>query len=721
MATIKGTFASNNANVNLYIVWSSTQNTSANTSSVTAKLYVKRVTSYATTYKNSTPYSITVNGETSSGTKSINVGNLSVGESLLVATKTVTVNHNSDGKKSIKISGKVDFSGCNPGVGTVPSTSVTLPSIARASTFSTSGTKTIGSTVTINITRASSSFTHTVQVSFNGGSYSNIATGVGTSTTYTLPSSWASSMTSSTAPFKIKVITYNGSTKIGEKINSYTVTLSNTYAPTIDTVAVSEGNSAVTTGVFVQNLSKLKIQVTATAKGGATIKTYTYKLNGTTVVSGTSSSVTTSTITDVGTVTLEIIVTDSKGLSATFSRNINVVGQGDINIGTLKAVRTNSSGTADENGSYFTVYCTLSSTFSMTVYVQYKMSSSSSWNSKSLGSLGTSYTLNWYNPNVNIGTLYSYDVRLKVSTPYATKYSKTVSITPSYVIMDFKSDGNGICFGSTCTQNGVEVKGQDFYMTKGYMRINRYTDTGESRVMFPSCGSENLSMYLYGGNSTSTTRFGLYDSTNSTYVWKYHSTNKLYVGVKMFMVGDRIEFQNSDGGDNACDAVYINRDTDIIYFGSGSNASSVPESRMRGSSVRLYAHSGGGVYLGTSGSTAITSDKNLKKNIENLDDKYLKFFEMLRPVTFIYKDNGHRKHIGFIAQEVEEALLECGLTTEDFAGLVKETNVDVDVEGDKTVHYDEIYSLRYEEFIALNTRVLQGLIARIEELEKKVL
>lgn len=721
MATIKGTFASNNKNVNLYIVWSSTQNTSANTSSVTAKLYVKRVTSYATTYKSSTPYSITINGDTTSGTKSINVGNLSVGESLLVATKTLTVSHNSDGTKSIKISGKVDFSGCNPGVGTVPSTSVTLPSIARASTFSTSGTKSIGSTVTINITRASSSFTHTVQVSFNGGSYSNIATGVGTSTSYTLPSSWASSMTSSTAPFKIKVITYNGSTKIGEKINSYTVTLSSTYAPTISTVAVSEGNSAVTTGVFVQNLSKLKIQVTATAKNGATISSYVYKLNGTTVVSGTSSSVTTSTITDVGTVTLEIIVTDSKGLSATFSRNITVVGQGDINIGTLKAKRTNSSGTEDENGSYFTVYCTLSSTFSMTVYVQYKLSSSSTWSSKSLGSLGTSYTLNWYNPSVNIGTLYSYDVRLKVSTPYATKYSKTVSITPSYVIMDFKSDGNGICFGSTCTQNGVEVKGQDFYMTKGYMRINRYTDTGESRVMFPSCGSENLSMYLYGGNSTSTTRFGLYDGTNSTYVWKYHSTDKLYVGVKMFMVGDRIEFQNASGGDNACDAMYINRDTNIIYYGSGSNASSVPESRMRGSSVRLYAHSGGGVYLGTSGSTAITSDKNLKKDIETLDDKYLKFFEMLRPVTFIYKDNGHRKHIGFIAQEVEEALLKCGLTTEDFAGLVKETDVDVDIEGDETVHYDELYSLRYEEFIALNTRVLQSLMTRIEELEKKVL
>lgn len=719
MATINGTFASNNNNVNLYIVWSSTQNTSANTSSVTAKLYVKRVTSYATTYKSSTPYSITINGDTTSGTKSINVGNLSVGESTLVASKTVTVSHDADGKKSIKIAGKVDFSGCNPGVGTVPSTSVTLPTIPRASTFTLSGTKNVGSTVTVNITRASSSFTHTVQVSFNGGSYSNIATSVGTSTTYTLPSSWASSMTSSTAPFNIKVITYNGSTKIGEKINSYTVSLSSTYAPTINSVTIAEGNSAVTTGVYVQNLSKFKITVSATAKNGATLSTYTYKINGTTSVSGTSNSVTTGTITVVGSVTVAVTVTDSKGMSTTYSTTVNVVTQGTITIGTLQARRTNSSGTADDNGEYFTVYCVLSATYSMTVTVQYKLSSASSWSSKSIGSLGTSYTLNWYNPSINIGTLYSYDIRLKVSTSYATAYSKVVSITPSYVIMDFKSDGKGVCFGSTCTQDGIEVKNQNFYITKGMINVNRNSDTGESRIDFPSCGNQNLNMSLYGGGSTSTTQFGVYDRTNARSIWKYHSTGKLYIGVDIFSLGS-ILMQNSDGGDNYCEGITMSDSTKIMYFGSGSTASTVFESRLRGASVRLYAHSGGGVYLGSSGSTAITSDRNMKKDIVNIDDKYREFFKMLRPVTYVYNE-GHRKHVGFIAQEVEEALEKCGLTTEDFAGLVKETDVDIDIDGDKTVHYDELYSLRYEEFIALNSLMIQDLIDRLEELEKKVL
>ena len=153
---------------------------------------------------------------------------------------------------------------------------------------------------------------------------------------------------------------------------------------------------------------------------------------------------------------------------------------------------------------------------------------------------------------------------------------------------------------------------------------------------------------------------------------------------------------------------------------------------IRGRTVRIYNHSGGGVYLGSSGSVAITSDKNLKKDICDMDNKYESFFYSLRPVSYKYdtkENSGHRDHLGFIAQDVEDGLISCGLTTEQFAGIVIEKDVDINNDYDSsiddsdneknTVHYDKLYSLRYEEFIALNTHMIQKQSEEIKKLKEE--
>ena len=160
----------------------------------------------------------------------------------------------------------------------------------------------------------------------------------------------------------------------------------------------------------------------------------------------------------------------------------------------------------------------------------------------------------------------------------------------------------------------------------------------------------------------------------------------------------------------------------VIYFGSPETGSvmSVGETHLRGGTVRLYTMgSGGGVYLGVSGSTAITSDETLK-DLYTVDDKYIDFFNKLNPVAYKYKV-GHRTHLGFGAQSVEKALYDSGLNTEEFAGILVDKNVDIG-EGEKLsqdgkTHFDKLYSIRYEEFIALNTLMIQKLQKRISELE----
>jgi len=88
----------------------------------------------------------------------------------------------------------------------------------------------------------------------------------------------------------------------------------------------------------------------------------------------------------------------------------------------------------------------------------------------------------------------------------------------------------------------------------------------------------------------------------------------------------------------------------------------------------------------------------------------------LKPTAF-RMNNGHsgRYHIGFIAQDVEDAILMSGLDTSDFAGLVRSAGID-----DVHDEYEDQYYLRYENFIPLNTFMTQKLYHRIDELEEKI-
>ena len=118
---------------------------------------------------------------------------------------------------------------------------------------------------------------------------------------------------------------------------------------------------------------------------------------------------------------------------------------------------------------------------------------------------------------------------------------------------------------------------------------------------------------------------------------------------------------------------------------------------------RLY----GNWYL-NGGTTAVTSDANLKNTIADLSDAYSSMFDHLRPVTFKYNNGtSDRLHIGFIAQEVYSAMEEAQLPSQAFGGYVRH------VEEDESI----VYYLRYEEFIALNTREIQKLKARVARLE----
>lgn len=120
------------------------------------------------------------------------------------------------------------------------------------------------------------------------------------------------------------------------------------------------------------------------------------------------------------------------------------------------------------------------------------------------------------------------------------------------------------------------------------------------------------------------------------------------------------------------------------------------------------------------------SDKALKKNISLISSKYKQLFTKLIPVSYNFTyPNSDRIHIGFVAQDVEAAMNEVGLTALDFGGFCKDIKTEIIDEKevpvlDKDGKPQYIYSLRYEEFIGIITAVLQDTNAQLENIEKRL-
>lgn len=127
-----------------------------------------------------------------------------------------------------------------------------------------------------------------------------------------------------------------------------------------------------------------------------------------------------------------------------------------------------------------------------------------------------------------------------------------------------------------------------------------------------------------------------------------------------------------------------------------------------------------------------TSDRNEKKDIETLDENRMyRFINAIDPVSYKFIENtSDRTHFGMIAQQIEEAMQEVGLSDKDFAGYIKSPKVRT-IESPKGTEdtWEEVpgeytYGLRYEEFISPiiscvqhQAKLIDELFQRIEKLE----
>ena len=330
-------------------------NVSGNYSNMAFKLEAIKTGNTTAWASDPSNYQVSISGLNWSGNWSYNF-NGGIGQVLTLRDWTgFTHSHNSDGTgvancyaAAQDLHGYLGNASCSGSMG--------LTTIPRATVATYTNPMVMGTAYTINLPRASSSFTHIVDYYF-GSASGRALTDVATSGSWTPPTSLLTQIPNSASGTGfLRVHTYNGGTLIGYVDQSITLTAPAAAVPDFTTITHVEAVAglAANVGAYVQAISKLTLAITgAVGYSGSTISSYKIEVGGQTVnaVSGTTPG----PITSSGTVTITGTVTDSRGRTKVKTVNITVLTYVPPTINAISAVRSDGAGVPNEEGTYIRV------------------------------------------------------------------------------------------------------------------------------------------------------------------------------------------------------------------------------------------------------------------------------------------------------------------------------------------------------------------------------
>lgn len=135
--------------------------------------------------------------------------------------------------------------------------------------------------------------------------------------------------------------------------------------------------------------------------------------------------------------------------------------------------------------------------------------------------------------------------------------------------------------------------------------------------------------------------------------------------------------------------------------GAGYVRASASGAKVAYDTYEIGCSSGAGCF--STNTIVVSSDKRLKKAIKYDMDAYENVFMSLRPCSFLMKNESkEQRHWGFIAQDVIAGVKNSGLDADKLAVIAKRNG---------------LYSIGYTEITALNTHMIQKLMARVAALE----
>lgn len=429
------------------------QSVANNTSTVTVEAHlVSLKSSYNISASATKNGSLVINGATYSFTFNATLSSL---QDKKLYTTTVTIPHNGDGTKSFSISCSlgIDVTLSGKKYNTVSTNgNVTLPTIARASSCTMSGTKKFGSTVTFTHTRASSAFTITLTY-VCGGASGTIASGrAADSTSWTIPKSLQSQVPKATSiPITIYADTYNGSTLIGGVSLQFTCTIADDCNPSLTTLSCSNPDTGGTT--YYQGVSKLRVEVGSSQAYGSPIVKFVMTVDGQSITNY-GYIIWSGILQNSGAKDVTVTITDARGRTATKTWNsaitVTAYSAPKITSFTCKRMGTDDDGNTVISNlgtkGYFSYSISWHSSSTNKVRkFYYKPNASSSWTTVSLSA--DSYTD--YNFNNSLASGSGYDLKLEISDQVTT-VSQTIQMPYLFPLINLSADGTSIAFGKEC-------------------------------------------------------------------------------------------------------------------------------------------------------------------------------------------------------------------------------------------------------------------------------
>ena len=438
------------------------------------------------------------------------------------------VQHNDDGSLTISVYAKIQTAASQsylPGLIEMSGT-FTLTDIPRVSSL-TAPSIDIGTAGTLTIKRAVSTFKDTVTWSCAGKSGTVITKANNSQTTqgvsFTPPASGTNNLlpqlpTSTSATITYTVTTYlaDGTTVVGTKTFTSTVKVASSIKPSISSVACAAVNTQTGLSgkaVFVAGYSKVKVTVSASAGSGSSITGYAISIDG---QSGTASPWTSGILTNTGTRTVKVTVTDARGRTATKNdTTISVVQYTIPTITALSAVRGTGTSASnwvdDDNGANIKV--TVTSTISLT----------------------DSPVSNTQTVSVKCNNT------TKTSTSATADYYFTATTTSSYTVEAWSTDALGIT-GATAKIIVPTISVPIFWKPDrlGFGKVGELANTVDSawniQVKKASNSATSVQAINPLGNMAlhvaASGNRGLYDATSDTAGWiiyRRHSDGKVLI------------------------------------------------------------------------------------------------------------------------------------------------------------------------------------------------
>lgn len=453
MASGSFTGTTGNKYIKAKIEWSSTSDTVNNRSSVTASLYyAKSSSSTAATY-GSYEGKLTINGSSKSFSKSLT---LNANDAwVLIGSHTVTVDHDSDGSKSININAtggiaSLSFSSTNC------SAMVTLDKIPRASVPAfTAAEFNIGGSMTVVLYPADPSFRHNVTYSWGSSKTGTIGTNIADRVSWTIPENFAEDVpngTQGTLFITVETFMSNG-TSLGKATRSTPCNVPASIVPTIGTITLSDvgGNVPSGWGVYVQGKSRLHVNVTASGRYNSRIVGYNIRALGTTIA---SNDVDVGIIQDSGTVSVEVTVTDSRGRTATKNASIEVEDYASPEIQVFSVGRANEFGDPVDNGTFAKIPLKASGSSvanknTVTAKIYHMRSDSMIWTLAR--TIPVAYSIDQIIMIAEMVTSRSYAIKVEVSDAFSSTVAEAV-LNAEGAVMGWKAGGIGISFGKSAEE-----------------------------------------------------------------------------------------------------------------------------------------------------------------------------------------------------------------------------------------------------------------------------